>query len=107
MAIDISLEQAIPLAGAAAMLPRRRAGKKTHLSALYRWTNQGLRGIRLEYIQIGATRCTSSEALARFFTALTAQSMDGKSTPAPPRPTSARRRKQIEAAERRLRKAGV
>ena len=106
MSIDISLEQAIPLADAAAKLPRRRAGKKTHLSALYRWTNQGLRGIRLEYIQIGATRCTSSEALARFFTALTAQSMDGKSVVAP-RSTSTRRRKQIEAAERRLRKAGV
>jgi hypothetical protein len=48
-------------------LPRRRAGRKTHPHTLYRWSSVGLYGVKLETIQIGGNRCTSLEALQRFF----------------------------------------
>ena len=65
--IDTLVETLLPLAQAADELPRRRRGRKTNLSTLYRWSQAGCRGVRLETIQIGGTRCTSREALQRFF----------------------------------------
>ena len=64
--------QVISLAKAAKEQPTRRADKPTHISCLYRWTKAGCKGVKLEFIQIGGTRCTSREALARFFARLTA-----------------------------------
>jgi Protein of unknown function (DUF1580) len=61
----------ITLTQAAAELPRRRGGRQTNVSTLYRWTTAGCRGVKLEYVQVGATRCTTREALARFFERLT------------------------------------
>jgi hypothetical protein len=70
--IDITNEDLKPLADAAAeWVPRRRRGRKCHVSTLYRWATAGCRGIRLETIQVGGTCCTSREALQRFFEALT------------------------------------
>jgi hypothetical protein len=69
--IDSTSESLISLGDAARLLPRRRAGKKPHVSCIYRWTTTGCKGVVLESIQIGGTRCTSKEALARFFKALT------------------------------------
>ncbi|WP_425613523.1 DUF1580 domain-containing protein [Anatilimnocola sp. NA78] len=66
-------EQILTFSEAAALLPRRRAGKPVHISCIYRWTNSGCRGVILEAIQIGGTRCTSKEALDRFFMSLAGQ----------------------------------
>jgi hypothetical protein len=61
----------------------------------------------LEFTQIGATKCTSREALSRFFDALTAQAESGLAPiPSPPKLT-AQRRKEIERAEKKLAKAGI
>lgn len=60
-------EELLSLPAAAKLLPRRRGGKKVHTATLYRWTVAGLRGAVLESLQIGGTRCTSREALQRFF----------------------------------------
>ncbi len=65
--IDTSIETPISLSDAAKLLPSRRAGKKTHPSTLYRWATHGYKDIRLEVIRIGATLCTSQEALQRFY----------------------------------------
>lgn len=65
--IDTSKETPISLSDAANLLPSRRAGKKTHPSTLYRWATHGYKKIRLEVIRIGATLCTSQEALQRFY----------------------------------------
>jgi hypothetical protein len=70
--IDTSIEEILSLSQAAEELPRRRQGRKTHVSTLYRWTVSGCRGVVLESIQIGATRATSREALQRFFERLSA-----------------------------------
>ena len=70
MGIKIDKEQLITLADAAAMLPRRRAGRKPHVSTIYRWASRGLKGIVLETLVVGGTTCTSVDALQRFFDGL-------------------------------------
>jgi hypothetical protein len=71
MAIDPNSETLLSLADAARALPRRRAGKRPHVSCVYRWTTSGCKGVVLESIQVGGTRCTGREALGRFFERLT------------------------------------
>ena len=71
MAIDPLQEDVKTLDEARAYFPRNRRGKEPHLSRMYRYTNEGRRGVVLESIQCGATRCTSREAIGRFFARLT------------------------------------
>lgn len=71
--MNICTERVISLTEAAAMLPRRRRGRKPHPSTLYRWSVAGCRGVVLETCQVGGTRCTTVEALERFVAKLTAQ----------------------------------
>lgn len=71
--IEIGKEDVMALAKAAEHLPSRRNGQKPATSTLYRWTSNGVKGIKLEYLQVGSTRCTSIEALQRFFGRLTAE----------------------------------
>lgn len=63
---DILAEDVLTLAEAAKTLPCRRMGRPTHATTLLRWSTGGIRGVKLETIQIGSTRCTSREALHRF-----------------------------------------
>ena len=99
--IDPSSETLLSLADAARTLPRRRGGRKPHVSCLYRWTTTGCKGVVLESLQVGGTRCTSKEALARFFERLTyAEDPRADRTPA-------RRRRAAAAAERELQREGV
>ena len=102
--IDTLVEIPIPLAEAAKSLPKRRHGKRPDVATLFRWTTFGLSGIRLECIQVGGCRCTSREALQRFFEALTAVSSAGRPAPEP-LPRS--RRKSVKHAEQVLDSAGI
>src|SRR5262249_52278572 len=68
----------LPLTEAAATLPRRRGGKRTNVATLYLWSTRGLRGQVPETIQVGGTRCTSVEALQRFFDRPTATGRGGR-----------------------------
>ncbi len=105
--IDTNSESIITLTEAARLLPRRRAGRPVHLSCVYRWCQIGVQGVKLEFTQIGATKCTSREALQRFFDRLTEQAESGHAPlPAPTR-LSAARRKSIQAAEKKLARAGI
>ncbi|NLF06866.1 MAG: DUF1580 domain-containing protein [Pirellulaceae bacterium] len=102
--IDTQTETIITLTEAARLLPRRRAGRPVHVSCLYRWAQIGCRGVRLEIVQIGGTKCTSREAMQRFFGRLTAQA---NGQPVAPPPRSKSRQRQIDAAEKRLAAAGI
>lgn len=84
-------------------LPVRRRGKRPHVSCVFRWTKTGCRGVVLESIQIGGTRCTSQEALARFFAALTAAAASGETVAR----GSLERDREISLAERRLDQLGI
>ena len=110
--IDTTLEKPITLTQAAAELPCRRAGRKTHVSTLYRWALAGCRGVVLETIQVGGTLCTTREALQRFFERLSAQrsgviTSDRGSGPLTGFRSAAQRRRDSEAAGRRLADMGA
>ena len=101
--IDLLREELVSLSAAAKLLPARRKGKRPHTSCLYRWTTTGCKGVVLESIQVGGTRCTSREALTRFFHRLTRA--NGAAPGAHRSP--ARRRRAAERAERELEREGV
>jgi hypothetical protein len=79
--IDISSEDVFPLNQAPRHLPKRRKGKRAAISTPYRWAQRGLRGVRLETIQVGNTKCTSLQALQRFFDRLTEVAGSSPSSP--------------------------
>src|SRR5262249_20643300 len=109
--IDSASEDLLTLAQAADELPRRRRGRKTHVSTLFRWSTSGCRGVRLETIQVGGTRCTSREALQRFFEALTSSRPEvplvGQARPPGGRRSAPRRRRESERAARELEQLGA
>jgi hypothetical protein len=77
MAIDPATETLRTFAEAARRLPPLRKGRPVNPATLWRWATRGVRTrggviVRLEILRLGGTCCTSAEALARFFRALTA-----------------------------------
>lgn len=74
MSIDLSSETLESLSDLAAWerIPRRRRGKKLHVSTLFRWASRGCRGVKLETTRVGGTLCSSKDALQRFFDRLSA-----------------------------------
>ena len=102
--IDPLTEQVVSLADAAKSLPTRRGGKRPHVSCIYRWTVSGCKGVRLESIQIGGTRCTSREALGRFFERLSSSTGPQQHQGVVRSP--AQRQRATSQAERELREAG-
>jgi Protein of unknown function (DUF1580) len=110
--IDTTVEAPIPLTQAADDLPRRRRGRKTHVSTLFRWSTAGCRGVVLETIQVGGTRCTSREALQRFFERLSEPARvgavgGGQPAPLASRRTLAQRQRQAAEAGRKLAELGA
>jgi hypothetical protein len=101
--ISIELERLLPLGMAAAEV-RRITGMKTHISTVYRWTTVGCRGVRLEFLLVGARRFTSREAISRFLERLTAQA---QGTAAGTPPTTAARQRQLERIDEELDQAGI
>lgn len=65
--IDLENEEILTFQDACQRLPRKRAGRRMHPGTLYRWASTGLRGVRLETLQVGGSQCTSVQALQRFF----------------------------------------
>jgi len=94
--IDIETEHLATLNEARMWLPTT-----PDVSTLFRWCSRGVRGVRLESIQIGGRRCTSREALARFAEQLTA------GTAEPPRRTTRQKRRAHKRAESELAAAGI
>ncbi len=101
--IDILTEETFSLTQAAKLkcLPRRRGGKRPSVSTLFRWSTVGVRGVVLETIQAAGARCTSREAMARFFEALT-YSADQPAVRSP-----AKRQRDAEKAIAELEREGV
>lgn len=98
MMIDITNEELIQLSKVPQHMPKRANGKKIHVSAVYRWINRGLRGVRLEVIRIGGTSYTSKEALQRF-----AERLTGPQSPSPnSRVATKSRQKKIDQAAKKV-----
>ena len=66
--LPISIDETIiSVAGAASERPRRRRGRRVHVSWVYCWSTRGCRGVVLETLHLGGARCGSKEALRRIF----------------------------------------
>jgi hypothetical protein len=88
----------------AAKLCPRVAGKKPHVTIIWRWAKEGVGGIRLEHVVISRTLYTTREALHRFFRDLAAAplSQQGYDPMRPGARTAAQRRRDFIAARKRL-----
>lgn len=69
--IDAARESVLSFVEAARYVGRLKGGKALSFQTLFRWATKGCRGVVLESICIGGTRCTSKEALQRFFDGVT------------------------------------
>jgi hypothetical protein len=74
--INVGNEQVFPLPELPNHVPQRN-GRRLSIATAYRWSLNGVRGVKLETVQIGGARYTSLEALQRFAAALTA-ARDGR-----------------------------
>lgn len=100
-------ENLVSLNEAAHIVPKRRGGRPTNLSTLYRWSVAGCRGVTLETIQIGGTRFTSREALTRFFHRLTEKAGVSPDLVTNLRRSPASRDRAVKAAMRELKQRGA
>jgi hypothetical protein len=109
--IDTTAETLLTLRQAADALPRCRKGRKVHVRTLHRWATSESRGVVLETIMIGRTRCTSREALQRYFERLTQARAAGAGGAIPPEPVGrrspARRQRDSEKAAEELERLGL
>lgn len=92
--IDTASEILVPLRDVPRLLPPRPNGKRLHISAVYRWTLRGIKGIRLETVKVGGSTYTSREALQRFSERLTGVAP----AETPVNPVSRGRQRQLEQA---------
>lgn len=60
---ELLSEQLIPLSEAAFMLPRKA---RVNRSTVYRWTLNGVGGIKLESVRVGNAIFTTKESVNRF-----------------------------------------
>src|SRR4051812_39705508 len=102
--IDHRIEDVFPISHAPARAPRLRAEKRINVATFYRWASRGCRGVRLETLQVGGTRCTSREALQRFFERLSDRSRGSfvGVSQAPTSATNARAAREAEAVVEEL-----
>lgn len=100
--VDLANEQPVPLAHIARRVPNSKGGRGVNVATIWRWCSRGVKGVRLETVQVGGIRMTSDEALTRFFERLTAAA-NGTA----PQPTPARRKRAISQAAATLTEAGI
>lgn len=98
MSIEFQNETLCTITEATKIFPGR-----PHVATVWRWVNNGVRGLRLETIKVGGRRFTSHEAIERFIERNTAAA-DGREIPV----RSARQRaRDIARAEAELAAAGI
>ncbi len=103
MAIDIATEKLIPCDELPSRFPDHvpgRNGNPVHHVTVEQWRRRGLHGLHLETLMVGGRRCTSLQALARFYAAVTeaADHRDAKPAPAPVPARSDRVRRRASSA---------
>ncbi|MGO8899479.1 MAG: DUF1580 domain-containing protein [Isosphaeraceae bacterium] len=115
--IDTIAEKPIPLDQIPPEVIPGRGGKPVHPVTLSLWHRRGVRGVKLETLLIGGRRCTSIEALNRFYQAVSqARSKHPSHQPTPaggpaeaaPSPRTERdRRKAVRGAMADLKRRGI
>lgn len=69
--IDVARESVLSFGETARYVGKLKGGRPIALQTLWRWATRGCSGVVLETIFVGGVRCTSKEALQRFFDAVT------------------------------------
>jgi hypothetical protein len=69
--IDVARESVVSFGEAARYVGKLKGTKAIAFQTLWRWATKGCSGVVLETVCVGGTRCTSKEALQRFFSAVT------------------------------------
>jgi hypothetical protein len=100
-----------PFAEVARSLPPSRAGKPVHVSTIGRWRSPGVRRRDGSYITLRAVRlpagwATTAVWVEAFIAAVTAEK-SGRAAPPSTIRTTARRRREIERANRELDDIGI
>lgn len=70
MSIDLFTETVVPLGAYPDHVPKLN-GRRLHRTAAYRYAKRGVRGVKLEVVQLPSGLCTSREAIQRFIERLT------------------------------------
>ena len=105
--IDIAEETILSLGEATRAVPAIE-GKHPNASTIFRWTRDGVRGVRLDSIRLGRRLCTSREALQRFVVALNdAPAPQNRPRTATGTRTAAQRERDVTAAKKRLADRGL
>lgn len=100
------------LSEAAKTLPRIN-GRKMHVSTIFRWCRNGVRGVFLEYGKMGRTIVVTESGLRKFFTGLAEADKIGQATIPTPhkrrprRACDASRQQDIQEANAVLVRAGI
>jgi hypothetical protein len=93
----------IPLSVAVRLLGKAWSCRKISLASVYRWTHGGCRGVRLESVQVGGSRCVTRDGLIAFFATLSTQPASHTTSGATSEVrTSANRRRALASTDRRL-----
>ena len=98
--LDLENDDVLSLSQAAAKLPRLRSGRKVHVSTLFRWTQHGTGGRKLQTWKLGGRRVTTLRALEAFIEPVSSDSEK------PARQASPRREQQLAAVDAKLAKEG-
>jgi len=69
--IDVARESVLSFSEAARYVGKLKGTKAIAFQTLFRWATKGCSRVVLETICVGGHRCTSKEALQRFFDAVT------------------------------------
>lgn len=105
--IDVTRESVLSFAKAAGFVGELQGRKRIAVQTLWRWATKGCSGVVLETILVGGCRCTSKEALQRFFAALTAAREPGGQAPPPTGGCAARGAFDLGDVDGVLRRAGI
>jgi len=105
--IDVTRESVLSFAQAASFVGDLQGRKRIAVQTLWRWGTKGCSGVVLETILVGGCRCTSKEALQRFFDALTAAREAGHQAPTPTGGGAGRGALDLGDVDGVLRRAGI
>jgi hypothetical protein len=104
--IDVARESLLSFGEAARYVGKLKGSKPIALQTLWRWATRGCSGVVLETIFVGGARCTSKEALQRYFDAVTRARASAPSCGVEPRVVSGAVA-EVDDVDGVLRRAGI
>lgn len=107
---ELTISDLITLTEAAQRLPHR-SGNKIHVSTLWRWCHDGLKGVTLRYVRVGRRIMVTEQWLHQFFVEMVLADQAKRAQPKSrkrrqPR-TNSTREKALEEANAILKRAGI